>query len=56
MKDKLKIKQVFTKDSSTYCHCKIVCVDRKMVCVGSDNTYPCYSEEHGIWIGEILLP
>ena len=31
-------------------HCKIVCVDDRMMYVGSDNAYPSYNEEHGVWI------
>jgi hypothetical protein len=33
-----------------YNHCKIVCVDDRMLYVGSDNAYPSYNEEHGAWI------
>ena len=33
-----------------YSHSKIVCVDEKLMYVGSDNAYPCYNEEHGVWI------
>lgn len=31
------------------CHCKLVCADEKVMYVGSDNAYPSYNEEHGIW-------
>jgi hypothetical protein len=33
-----------------YSHSKIVCVDKKVMYVGSDNAYPSYNEEHGVWI------
>jgi phosphatidylserine/phosphatidylglycerophosphate/cardiolipin synthase-like enzyme len=33
-----------------YSHSKLVCVDRKVMYVGSDNAYPSYNEEHGVWI------
>src|SRR5256886_5764906 len=33
-----------------YNHCKVTCVDGKLLYVGSDNAYPNYNEEHGIWI------
>ena len=32
-----------------YSHSKIVCVDGKLMYVGSDNAYPSYNEEHGVW-------
>lgn len=38
------------KTHNLYSHSKIVCVDRKLMYVGSDNAYPCYNEEHGVWI------
>lgn len=38
------------KDHNLYSHSKIVCVDRKLMYVGSDNAYPSYNEEHGVWI------
>jgi hypothetical protein len=39
-------------DSKTdlYLHSKVVAVDRKVMYVGSDNAYPSYNEEHGVWI------
>ncbi|OAL38908.1 hypothetical protein AYO20_01659 [Fonsecaea nubica] len=33
-----------------YNHCKIVCVDGRLLYVGSDNAYPSFNEEHGVWI------
>ena len=38
-----------TKDHDLYSHSKIVCVDGKLMYVGSDNAYPSYNEEHGVW-------
>jgi hypothetical protein len=38
------------EEHNLYSHSKIVCVDRKLMYVGSDNAYPCYNEEHGIWV------
>lgn len=33
-----------------YNHSKIVVVDGRVMYVGSDNAYPSYNEEHGVWI------
>ncbi|KAK3368471.1 hypothetical protein B0H63DRAFT_528836 [Podospora didyma] len=33
-------------------HCRTICTDRKLLYVGSDNTYPSYNEEHGIWVDD----
>jgi phosphatidylserine/phosphatidylglycerophosphate/cardiolipin synthase-like enzyme len=44
-----KIKRTSAK-GQRYNHCKVTCVDRKLLYVGSDNSYPNYNEEHGIWI------
>lgn len=35
-------------------HTKTVCIDKQLLYVGSDNIYPSYNEEHGIWIDEKL--
>ena len=37
------------------CHAKNICVDRdldghRLMYIGSDNTYPTYNEEHGVWV------
>ena len=32
-----------------WAHSKLVCIDEKLMYVGSDNIYPNYNEEHGIW-------
>lgn len=33
-----------------YNHSKVVVVDGRLMYVGSDNAYPNYNEEHGVWI------
>ncbi|KAK0616637.1 hypothetical protein B0T14DRAFT_482960 [Immersiella caudata] len=33
-------------------HTKTICVDSELLYVGSDNLYPCYNEEHGIWVDD----
>lgn len=33
-------------------HSKVVCVDDKLLYIGSDNIYPSYNEEHGVWIDD----
>lgn len=44
------MKRVLGNTTEHYNHCKVVAVDRKLLYVGSDNAYPCYNEEHGIWV------
>ena len=50
----LHVKRTDTEATTTkrdvYNHSKIVVVDRKVMYVGSDNAYPSYNEEHGVWI------
>lgn len=46
----LHIRRVGNDDGLLYSHSKIVCVDQKLMYVGSDNAYPCYNEEHGVWV------
>lgn len=46
----LHFRRVMNDDGKFYSHSKIVCVDKKLMYVGSDNAYPCYNEEHGIWV------
>ena len=46
----LRFKRVLNDDGTMYQHSKIVCVDRKLMYLGSDNAYPCYNEEHGFWV------
>jgi phosphatidylserine/phosphatidylglycerophosphate/cardiolipin synthase-like enzyme len=33
-------------------HTKTVCVDEQLLYIGSDNLYPSYNEEHGIWVDD----
>jgi len=33
-------------------HTKTLCVDKQLLYVGSDNLYPSYNEEHGIWVDD----
>jgi phosphatidylserine/phosphatidylglycerophosphate/cardiolipin synthase-like enzyme len=35
-----------------YNHSKVVVVDGKVMYVGSDNIYPSYNEEHGVWVDD----
>lgn len=46
-----KIKRM-SNDASWSNHCKVVCVDRQLLYVGSDNIYPSYNTEHGIWVDD----
>lgn len=48
--DHLHIRRVGEDNGKMYSHSKVVCVDKKLMYVGSDNAYPCYNEEHGVWV------
>jgi hypothetical protein len=52
IKNHLKFKRIGKNNGAVYCHNKIVCVDQQLLYVGSDNLYPCYNEEHGVWIDD----
>jgi len=57
IKDHVKVRRVLKGDvpgtSNMHCnHNKIVCVDDQLMYIGSDNMYPSYNEEHGIWIDD----
>lgn len=48
-----QVKRVMKGDEGNnvhYQHSKIVCIDDRIMYCGSDNAYPSYNEEHGIWI------
>jgi phosphatidylserine/phosphatidylglycerophosphate/cardiolipin synthase-like enzyme len=46
-----KIRRVAAR-GERFNHCKVTSVDGKLLYVGSDNAYPNYNEEHGIWIDD----
>lgn len=48
----LHIKRVMKDDGKAFSHSKIVCVDRRAMYIGSDNAYPSYNQEHGIWVDD----
>jgi hypothetical protein len=48
--DFLHIRRSGADNGLLYSHSKIVCVEKKLMYVGSDNLYPCYNEEHGVWV------
>lgn len=50
----LHIQRVGKDNGQMYSHSKVVCVDKKLMYVGSDNAYPCYNEEHGVWVEDEL--
>lgn len=41
-----------SNDGTLFNHTKVVCCDKSLLYVGSDNMYPNYNEEHGIWIDD----
>jgi hypothetical protein len=41
-----------SEDGTMYNHTKAYCVDKKLLCIGSDNPYPNYNEDHGVWIDD----
>ena len=48
--EQFQVKRAVGNETWYYCHSKIVCVDDRLLYVGSDNAYPSYNEEHGAWI------
>ena len=47
--NQLHVHRVEQDNGQMWAHSKIVCVDERLMYVGSDNAYPNYNEEHGIW-------
>lgn len=48
-----KIKRISNTSAGPWNHCKVVCCDKKLMYVGSDNHYASYNEEHGVWIDDV---
>jgi hypothetical protein len=48
--ENFEVRRALGNNTYYYNHSKIVCVDDRLLYVGSDNAYPCYNEEHGAWI------
>ncbi|KAK1704173.1 uncharacterized protein BDZ83DRAFT_736361 [Colletotrichum acutatum] len=49
IQDRLHCKRTMHNDNRYGHHSKIVYVDRQPLYVGSDNIYPEYNEQHGVW-------
>jgi phosphatidylserine/phosphatidylglycerophosphate/cardiolipin synthase-like enzyme len=49
--NRLHVKRIINNDGEHFCHSKVVMVDDKLMYIGSDNAYPSYNEEHGVWVG-----
>ncbi|KAK9412824.1 putative PLD phosphodiesterase domain-containing protein [Seiridium unicorne] len=49
---KLQLKRVEAKKThgTGIVHTKTYCIDHDLLYIGSDNLYPSYNEEHGIWL------
>ena len=48
--EQFQVRRALGNNTWYYNHCKIVCVDNRLLYVGSDNAYPSFNEEHGAWI------
>jgi phosphatidylserine/phosphatidylglycerophosphate/cardiolipin synthase-like enzyme len=48
--ERLLLKRVRRGEKNQQMHAKLVCVDRNVLYVGSDNQYPHYNEEFGCWL------
>lgn len=48
-KTRCEIKRI-NDQSTMFNHNKVYCIDKKLLYVGSDNPYPNYNEEFGVWI------
>jgi phosphatidylserine/phosphatidylglycerophosphate/cardiolipin synthase-like enzyme len=49
VKERFLVKRISTVHTVNM-HAKLVCVDRSLLYVGSDNQYPHYNEEFGCWV------
>jgi phosphatidylserine/phosphatidylglycerophosphate/cardiolipin synthase-like enzyme len=55
IKEQIVIKRTLLKDgnpAAIYNHSKVVVVDDHLMYVGSDNIYPSYSAERGVWVDD----
>jgi len=48
--ERLHVARILNDKGPHLCHAKNICVDRNLMYIGSDNTYPTYNEEHGVWV------
>ena len=48
--EQFQVRRALGNNTWYYNHSKIVCVDDRLLYVGSDNAYPSFNEEHGAWI------
>jgi phosphatidylserine/phosphatidylglycerophosphate/cardiolipin synthase-like enzyme len=48
----LKITRILKGSGQALSHHKLLCVDEQALYIGSDNAYPSYNEEHGVWIDD----
>ena len=47
---KFNVKRVSNVLGARLMHSKSWCIDSQLLYVGSDNLYPSYNEEHGVWL------
>ncbi|KAK0645825.1 hypothetical protein B0T16DRAFT_445977 [Cercophora newfieldiana] len=47
-----RMQKPYGDDGPDSIHTKTICVDKELLYVGSDNLYPSYNEEHGIWVDD----
>jgi hypothetical protein len=47
-----KVRRIGTSFGPNSIHTKTICVDKQLLYIGSDNLYPSYNEEHGIWVDD----
>ncbi|KAK1757295.1 hypothetical protein QBC47DRAFT_442096 [Echria macrotheca] len=45
-----KLRRIAGANKDRANHSKVVCIDDELLYVGSDNAYPSFNEEHGVWI------
>jgi len=48
--DKRFLVKRISEDHLINIHSKLVCIDRSLLYIGSDNQYPHYNEEFGCWL------
>lgn len=45
-----EIKRISNETGKLFNHTKAYCIDLKLLYIGSDNCYPNYNEEFGVWV------
>lgn len=50
--ERCEIKRISNEKNKYLNHTKAYCIDKKLLYIGSDNCYPSYNEEFGVWVDD----